>query len=220
MITGVIFDLDGTLVDSNAYWDRAPDVYLREMGKNPPPGIGQRIFTMTVPEAAAYLQREFGLNRTADEIVQGINSAMKQFYLHDIPLKDGAEAAVRRLAGMGIPMAVASVTDRDLVAAVLGRFGLTEFIRCIVTIGDVGVGKQAPDIYLLAAEKIGSRPENTLVFEDALHALQTAGKAGFRTVGIYDDASAGRQEEIRRASGCYIRSFREMDRIPEIGTHS
>ena len=65
-----------------------------------------------------------------------------------------------------------------------------------------------------------SRPENTLVFEDALHALKTAGKAGFRTVGVYDDDSADRQEEIRRESSCYIRNFSEIDALFETKPHN
>lgn len=210
MITGVIFDLDGTLVDSNSYWDRAPDVYLREMGKDPRPGIGQAIFAMTVAEAADYLRREYGIDQTPEEISLGVNTAMKRFYLHDIPLKEGVKEAVLKLAEMRIPMAVASVTDRELVTAILRRFGLLDFISAVVTTDDAGTGKQEPDVYLLAAERIGSKPENTLVFEDALHALRTAKKAGFRTVGVYDDASAGQQEEIRRTGDRYIRSFREI----------
>ena len=168
---------------------------------------------MTVPEAAEYIIREYGLDRTPDEIAAGVNTAMEEFYRNEIPMKDGAAEAIRKLAEMHIPMAIASVTDRALVKAALDRFGLADLIACVVTTDDVGVGKQEPDIYLQAAEMIGSAPENTLVFEDALHALRTAKKAGFRTVGVYDAASAGEQEEIHRESRFYIRSFREIGNV-------
>ena len=213
MITGAIFDLDGTLLDSNGYWDQAPDAYLRTQGKTAKPGLGQTIFAMTVEEAAEYMIREYGLDRTPEEIASGVNAAMEKFYLNTIPLKDGAAETIRKLADMRIPMAIASVTDRALVGAVLHRFGLTDLIDCVVTTDDVGVGKQEPDIYLRAAEMIGSVPENTLVFEDALHALKTAKKAGFQTVGVYDAASDDRQAEIRRESRFYIRSFQEIDAV-------
>lgn len=213
MITGAIFDLDGTLVDSNGFWDLAPDAYIRACGKEPAPGLGQTIFAMTVPEAADYLRREYGLDRTPEEITRGINDTMKGFYLHDIPLKDGVKEGIRKLAERHIPMAVASVTDKALVTAVLERFGLLEFISAIVTTDEAGAGKQEPDVYYLAAEKIGSKPENTLVFEDALHALETARRAGFRTVGVYDDASAAKQEEIRNTSDYYIRTFRDIEAV-------
>lgn len=213
MITGAIFDLDGTLLDSSGFWDLAPAAYLRTQGKEPRPGLAQAVFPMTVPEAAAYMIREYGLDRTPDEITSGVNAAMERFYLHDIPLKDGAAEAVRALAERHVPLAIASVTDKSLVEAVLRRFGLAGAFAWIVTTGEVGAGKSEPDVYLRAAERIGSTPENTLVFEDALHALRTANRAGFRTVGIYDTASEGLQEQIRAESAFYLRSFAEIGSV-------
>lgn len=211
MIDGAIFDLDGTLLNSNGYWDRAPDAYLRTLGKRAAPGLAKTIFTMTLPEAAAYMTREYGLTQTQEEISEGVNAAMERFYLTEIPLKEGVREALDYLRGKGIPMAVASVTDRPLVEGALRRFGVLDRFAAIVTIADVGVGKSEPDVFFRAAEKLGSRPENTLVFEDAPHALQTAKRAGFITVGIYDDASVDRQEEIRETTNHYLRSFAEFD---------
>ena len=210
MITGAIFDLDGTLLDSNGFWNLAPGAYLRTQGKEARPGLAKTVFTMTVPEAAEYLIREYGLNRTRDEIVAGIDAAMERFYLTEIPMKAGAAEGIRRLAAMGVPMAVASATDGALVKAALRRFGLTEHFACVVSTGDVGVGKNEPDVYLKAAEMIGSAPENTLVFEDALYALKTANRAGFQTVGVYDATSGEEQEEIRRESRFYLSSLSEI----------
>jgi len=210
MITGAIFDLDGTLLDSNGYWDRAPDAYLRTLGKKAGSELAKTIFTMTLPEAAAYMTREYGLHQSGEEIMAGINRAMERFYLTEVPLKEGAREALDFLQHLGIPMAVASVTDRPLVEAALTRFGLLGYFRTIVTTADVGVGKQAPDVYLRAAETLGSPPGKTLVFEDALHALETARRAGFRTAGVYDPASESCQERIRSVSDLYLSSLTEL----------
>ena len=93
MITGAIFDLDGTLVDSNGYWDLAPEAYLRACGKNPGPGIGQKIFAMTVPDAADYLRREYGIDQSPAEIVKGVVSR-KDGTSVDWEFRSGAEKAM------------------------------------------------------------------------------------------------------------------------------
>ena len=213
MITGAIFDLDGTLLDSNGYWNLAPDEYLKTLGKHAAPDLAQTIFTMTLPEASDYMIREYGLTQTPEEINEGVNAAMKRFYLTEIPLKEGVREAVEQLHGKGIRLAIASVTDRPLVEGVMRRFSLLERISRIVTVADVGVGKHEPDVYLEAARQIGCRPEETLVFEDALHALRTAKRAGFVTVGIRDEASAARQQEIRDTADYYLESFREIGTV-------
>lgn len=213
MISGAIFDLDGTLLDSNGYWDLAPDEYLKTLGKRAAPGLAKTIFTMTLPEAAEYMTREYGLTQAPEEIGEGVNAAMERFYRTVIPLKEGVREALDLLEEKRIPLAIASVTDRPLVECVMRRFGLLDRFKAIVTIADVGVGKQAPDVYLEAARRLGSRPGETLVFEDALHALQTAKKAGFITVGVYDDASKERQEEIRGTADYYLASMKDLETV-------
>ena len=213
MIRGAIFDLDGTLLDSNGYWEKAPEAWLAALGKRAKPGLGRAIFSMTLPEAADYLIAEYGLAQTPEEIAAGVNAAMERFYRQDVPLKPGVPALLRALEERGVPCAVASVTDKALVETALRRFGLLPRFAAIVTTEEAGAGKHAPDVYLLAAERLGAVPAETLVFEDALHALITAKNAGFRTVGIYDAASADRQAEIRGVSEFYLPDFSDCARV-------
>ena len=110
MIRGAIFDLDGTLLDSNGFWERAPEAWLAALGKRAKPGLGRAIFSMTLPEAADYLIAEYGLAQTPEEIAAGVNAAMERFYRQEIPVKPGAPALIRALHARGVPCAVASVT--------------------------------------------------------------------------------------------------------------
>ncbi|MDO4803474.1 MAG: HAD family phosphatase [Lachnospiraceae bacterium] len=213
MIQAAIFDMDGTLLDSNPYWDKAPAAWLTKLGKRAKPDLAKTIFTMTLPEATDYLIGEYGLRQSPGEIIRGINDAMESFYLHDVPLKAGIQNLIRALNDRGIPCAIASVTDRYLVEKALSRFGLLSSFAAIVTTDDVGVGKNQPDIYLRAADLLGSPPEKTLVFEDAPHAIATAKRGNFRTVGIYDEASADRQDALRADCDFYLRDYSDFSAI-------
>ena len=211
MIRAAIFDLDGTLLDSNPYWDKAPEAYLASVGVTAEPGIGKTIFAMTLPEAVEYLRRTYGLSQTGQEITDGVNAMMERFYLREVPVKEGIPALLDALNDRGLAMMVASVTDRSLVETVLRRHGLLERFAGVITTDEVGKGKQEPDIYLQAAERLGCAPGEVLVFEDALHALRTAKKAGFPVVGVFDEASREVWEEIRAVSDWNLPDFSNLD---------
>ena len=209
-IRGAIFDLDGTLLDSNPFWEEAPEAWLRSVGTEPRPGTGKTVFAMTLPEAAEYLLAEYALPLSPEAIMDGVNAAMEAFYRTKAALKPGAEALLCKLRARGLPLAIASVTDEPLVRTALRRHGLLEHFSHIVTTAEVGKGKREPDVYLLAAQKLGCSPRETLVFEDAPHGLQTARRAGFVTVGVYDFANALRQEELRAFADFYLPDFYDL----------
>ncbi len=210
MIRAAIFDMDGTLLDSNGHWEKAPDVYLAGLGKQAQPGLAQVIFDMTLPEAADYLIREYGIEQTPEEILAGVNQAMEAFYREETPLKEGVRELIDELQMRGIPLIVATVTDRPLVEVALRRHGLLDYFEGIVTAAEVGTGKNGPAIFLEAAKRLHAKPEQTLVFEDALHAVKTAKKAGFVTVGVYDWVSEAKQEEMKRTADVYLESFTDL----------
>ncbi len=216
MIRGAIFDLDGTLLDSNPYWGKAPGAYLASLGKQAAPDLGDIVFSMTVPEATAYMKREYSLAETPEEIAAGINTMMERFYRFEIPIKDEVPALLRMLRDRGIPCVIASVTPRRLVEAALQRYDLLSYFKAVITTADVGIGKHAPDVYFRAADCLGSRAEETLVFEDAKHALKTAKNAGFITIGVRDAAMEGQEEEVLSFSDIYMTDFSERNKLLSI----
>lgn len=90
------------------------------------------------------------------------------------------------------------------------RLGIAKYFDRIFTCEEVGAGKTKPDIYLRAAEYLGTHPEETVVFEDVIHAIRSAKQAGFQVVGIYDETSKDDQEEVRREADWYCREWAEL----------
>lgn len=101
-------------------------------------------------------------------------------------------------------MAAATSSPRTHVTQALRRLGLLPYLKEIFTTGEVGVSKHQPDIYHLAAEQLGTRPAETLVFEDSLYALKTAAAAGYRTVGVFDASGEADQAGLSAAADAYL----------------
>lgn len=211
-----IFDLDGTVLDSLPMWDNVGLDMLRAQGYDPNPQLGRELKTMVMREGAQLCKELFGMPESIDEIVQLVENQAQYAYNHTIPPKPGAENFLRRLKAAGVPMFVATNTRRDLVEDGLRRNGLLEFFDGIVTCPEVGQGKkEGPAVYEAALAKLGGTKENTVVFEDAVHAIRTAKAAGFRVAAIYDASSEGEHEEIRALADDYFYSYDELS--PEQG---
>lgn len=204
MIAGAIFDLDGTILDSMAIWADAPAIYLGGLGIKAEPGLGKTLFTMSMAEGAEYLQAGYRLDMTIDDIMEGINHTVTDFYHYQVQLKEGAEQFLRAMKHAGVKTTAATSSDRQVLERALERLNVLDCFDRMFTCTEVGVGKIKPDIFLAAAEYMGTLPGDTWVFEDSLYAIQTAKNAGFRTVGVYDASSAENEDEIRRNSDIYL----------------
>ena len=201
-----IFDFDGTLFDSMPMWNTAADEYLRSIGREPATGLRDAVKAMSLRRAAEYLQREYALQRTVEEILAGIDGVVERFYMQEAQPKPGVPEFLGEMQRAGIAMCVATATNRYLIEAALKRCGLERFFEAIFTCGEVGHGKDEPAIYRTAMEYFRAERGNTIVFEDAIHAVATAKRDGFMTVAVYDE-SEKRQAEIRALSDCCLRDF-------------
>lgn len=211
MIKGAIFDVDGTLLDSMEIWEDVAIRYLKSIGVEAEPDLPEVMFTMSLPEGAAYVKEHYRLTQETDEIIKGVLDIIRNYYEETAPLKPGVTKILEELSGKRIPMTVATSNNKEEVEAAFKRLGIASYFSRIFTCEEVGAGKTRPDIYMKAAEYMGTRPEETVIFEDVLHAIRTAKKAGFLAVGLYDEASKADQEEIKKEADWYAKSMEGLD---------
>ena len=210
MIRGTIFDLDGVLLDSMGIWEDLGARYLRRLHIPPEPGLNEVLFPMSMEQGAVYLKAHYPLQQSEAEICGGIAQMLKDYYVQEVPAKPGAAALLAFLAERGISMAAATSSPRAHVTAALDRLGLLPYLKAVFTTGEVGVSKHEPAIYHLAAERLGTAPEETLVFEDSLYALKTARAARYCTVGVFDAHGEEDQAGLKAAAEVYLTALPEF----------
>ena len=208
-IRGAILDMDGTLLDSMSIWEHFSSAYLRSRGITPPMGLDADIATYTLAEAAEYLRETFSLPETREEILLGFDRTVEGLYGEVLP-KPGARALLVTLREAGVPLVLATMTDRPVVERTLGRLGLLSFFERIFTCAEVGARKSSPDIYEIALSYLGTKREETAVFEDAWYAVKTALSAGFPTVAVYDESGECRWAKAEADATLAVRDLRDI----------
>jgi len=211
-IDGAIFDLDGTLLDSMFIWDILGEQYLISRGIKPHENLKEKFKSMSLYQAACYYQTEYGLANSTDVIMDGVNHMIQHFYKDEVLPKMGVLKFLGELKKRQVKMCVATATDRHLAEAALLHTGLLSYFGEIFTCSSVGHGKDEPDIYHAAHHFLQTPKSSTWIFEDALYAVSTAKRAGYRVIGVFD-RSAGHDDEIRTLADLYIRSFKEMEEL-------
>lgn len=203
-IKGIIFDADGVLFDSMGIWDQAPEIYLQSQGITPEKHLGQKMFAMSMTEGAEYIKKHYLYGFPVTKILDGVTDTIRTFYERRVHLKPGVEETLQWIQAQGIPMTVATSSEKNVISKAFERLGIFSCFQQILTCEEVGAGKDRPDIYDAAQQKMACMVEETMVFEDSFYALQTAKKAGFVTVGVYDRFSEEQKDEIRMLADHYL----------------
>ena len=211
-IRGAIFDVDGTLLDSMFIWDTIGETYLRSIGYQPKENLNETFKNMSLHQAARYYQTEYGVTRSIDQIMDGVNAMLERYYRFEVPLKPGAAELLERLRQSGVRLCIATATDRHLVEAALDRCGVLSCFGEIFTCNEVGHGKDEPDIFEAALRFLGTRREETLVFDDALYAVRTAKEAGFPVAAVYDSHEKA-QDQVRILADVYLEELTQLDKL-------
>ena len=201
---GVIFDCDGILLDSMQMWMKADANFLIGIGLKPRPDLTEAIRPLSSLEAAEYLRIGYGIPKSTEQINDERNRTLEEYYFHETTLKAGIVPYLEELRKRGAKMCVATATDRRLVETALERCGILDYFVRIFTCGEEKTSKSSPDIYIRAAAFLGTEISETLVVEDALHAIKSAKKAGFPVAAVYDLSEDDHQEEIKGLCDYYL----------------
>lgn len=205
-----IFDFDGTLFDSMYIWDMIGEVYLRSLGKEPKPSMREDIRALSLYQSSCYFKKEYAIDLSVEEIMAGINKTVENFYLHEVQPKVGVVTFLNQMKQQGIATCIATASEYDQIEAALQRCQMEHLFDAIFTCTEVGHGKDEPVIFRKAMEYFDAERNNTLIFEDALHAVKTAKKDGFQVAAVFDK-SEKRQAEIQQLCDCYITEFEHAE---------
>lgn len=206
-IDGVIFDLDGTLLDSMPWWENLGENYLISRGKTPAHDIRHHFKRLTLEGSARYMKEEYGLEESIAEISAGILAGIEHAYRDSIPLKPKAAEMLEAFYRAGVRMCVATATEHHCAQAALKRLGVMHYFSAVFTCSEVGASKTEPLIFDISLAHLETPCETTFVMEDSLHAIETARNAGFPIIAIHEAASASDEAEIRRIADVYLHSF-------------
>ena len=210
-LQSAIFDLDGTLLDSMGAWDAVSADVVRALGAEPEADLADKVRDLTPQGRALYCKNTYGLTQSTDELLAMVAERMAEFYRSEVRVKPGVQKFLSLLKMEGVWMYVATNTDRRLVELALKKTGLEGYFRGIITCAEAGAGKrESAVVYEKAMRRLRSNKKDTVIFEDALHAVRTAKAAGFRVCGVCDPSAEGDREAIRAEADYYIRTFEEM----------
>ncbi len=208
-IKGVIFDLDGTLVDSMWVWVKIDMDFIKERNLTiPHEELMKDVAHCSFSQTAEYFRTRFGMTESTEEIMEIWNKMAEKEYGTNVFLKPGAKDFLDDLKKRGIKLALATSNSRHLLTTCLSANGITEYFDVLVTTDEsTARTKSEPDVFLLAAERMGVDPKDIFVFEDVSHSMVGAKKAGMRVIGIKDKYSATREEDVEDLCELFIEDF-------------
>lgn len=206
----IIFDFDGTLVDSMGLWHEIDVQYLGERGLNCPEDLSFEISGKSFTETAHYFKKRFDLTDSIDTIKAEWDTMSQDAILSKIGFKPGALAFLSWVFEHKIPMAIATSNTRSTLELFLPHYGIDHYFHSLHFACEVGMGKPHPDVFLAAAKSLGVSPENCLVFEDTLEGVQGALAAGMKVISVDDAYQYHRLASIQNATLSHIKDFREL----------
>lgn len=211
-ISGAIFDLDGTILDTMEQWNFLGLEFLKDCNIEPKQDFLDRIGTLSLRESAEIFHNEYNVELSVSDIIQTLVSKLRRLYQCEARIKVGALDTLRLLKRHGVEMALATATSNELARDGLRAVGALDFFDGIFSCRDPEIreNKTSPRIFNHAMNFLGTTLEETIVIEDALYAIETAKKAGFFVIAIEDRAERTRKDAIISTADVYVENHEAL----------
>jgi HAD superfamily hydrolase (TIGR01509 family) len=183
VIVAVVFDLDGVLIDSEETWSHVRGEVVARHGGHWTEADQRNVMGDNSRQWSAYIKRTWNVPLSEEEIFREVLAAMIAAYERALTVLPGAREAVAEL-GAHYPLAVASSSPRELIGVALRVAGFDSAFRATVSSDEVPHGKPAPDVYLLAAQRLGAPARDCAAIEDSTNGIRAAVAAGLATIAL------------------------------------
>ena len=210
MYKGFIFDLDGTLLNSAHVWENVDVISLSKRGLPVPDDYCEKTSTMGLRGAAIYTIERFGLNEPPEILMSEWQELAIDQYATNVGLLPCAKEYLAQLHSDGFPLAAATTGHRTIYTPALINNDIKKYFSFIADAEMVSVGKTEPDIYLLAAEKIGLQPCDIMVYEDVYPGILSAKRAGFNVTAVLSDENSAYHDKIKKTADFTICDYRDL----------
>ncbi|MBR5447533.1 MAG: HAD family phosphatase [Clostridia bacterium] len=210
MIKGYIFDMDGTLIDSMAMICRMDREIFRRLDLVPTEEALEDMRYIPLGESSGYIKSHFDIPLTEAEVMRILMDTMIEGY-RTVEMKAGAIDYLEFCKSQGIKMCIATATEPEIATDVAKNMGFLGYMENVTACSEVGCGKTRPDVFIEAARRMGLEPHECVVFEDGIPGATSAGKAGFKVVGVFDPtAGEADSKKMKSITDRYIVSFEDV----------
>lgn len=211
----LLFDLDGTLIDSNHIWQDIDRAFLAKRGFQLTDAYNEGVIYATFPLAAKFTKEYCGLEESEEEIMAEWLDAAQHAYGKTIPLKAGAAEFLKRCANAGYEMYLYTSCEEPLCLAALTHHRILHYFRDIFFARKLGIEKSEPSGFLWVADQMNATPADILFFDDSPAACQGACTAGMQVAACYDGLFAQHQPELEQLCAAYLTSFADALAEPD-----
>lgn len=208
----ILFDVDGVLIDSMPIWENSANVYLKEVYKiDAPSYVDKNCETLSLLEAGAYIKGLYPqIKESPGELAQGVAELIRERYWK-VDERPFMVDTVKKLKSQGYELYLATASEVENVKGALNNIGVWRVFNDIFTCTDIGYSKSYVEYFEEVAKKLHVSCKDLILVEDSLHSVQTAKKAGLTVIGVFEEHSADKQEEMKSICDIYINDLSELE---------